>query len=309
MLASEATSENRLQHIIALSSANPAPLHGMLSAFVACLGLPDACKSLLALLDSEAKVRRTILNRILYLARSGEDAIHVDGLAHQLLSHRSAQRNHRVTTDSILSAVFTYCRLETMHTIVEAWKADNLRSSKARWLKVAADHNAFFDADEIVRYWYASGDHVAAKLIAYKAPSDIVTACLDDIARWCSSEDGWIIGRAALRATKVRRSVMNLIKEDHPATYAYICAKKGLNLSHSNAIDLFFRADPLAISGGRGLVLWSIGQLGMWTTLEELHARTPEILARDAQRFMERYAVLPVPFEVDAAPKYSEASS
>jgi hypothetical protein len=78
-----------------------------------------------------------------------------------------------------------------MHTIVEAWKADNLRSSKARWLKVAADHNAFFDADEIVRYWYASGDHVAAKLIAYKAPSDIVTACLVDLESVWKLRDGW----------------------------------------------------------------------------------------------------------------------
>ena len=86
----------------------------------------------------------------------------------------------------------------------------------------------------VLGYWEVSGDPQAAKLIAYAAPPDFVRQALPALVDRCS--EGWIIGRAAIRAVEIAPETLLAIRAKFPATFAYICAMTGRQVSHEEAL-------------------------------------------------------------------------
>jgi hypothetical protein len=242
---------------------------GLLPAFGACLTLDEACRALVLLIEAQPVVRRALLNRVLYLAREGADSARLSELADELLAARAETTRRLPRIDAVISTLFTFFPLYAKHRVMDAWKSDKRRTSKSRWLKVIRQNPELFDAD-ILGYWNRSRHWEAAKILAYAAPVDILREVLAELVEYC--DEGWIIARAFLRSSDVPEELMERVKEKFPATYAYICAKTNRSLTHDCALDLYRRAGPMHLPGGRGLAAWSIGYLGMWDTLEEIQA-------------------------------------
>ena len=112
-----------------------------------------------------------------------------------------------------------------------------------------------------------SGDWRAAKLIAYRAEPALLAEILPEFVGSCG--EGWIISRAALRADAVSEEVWASIRGAFPATYGYLCAKLGRHLDDEEAFALVSEADGGAL-GDRGLAIWAVGQLGLWSVLDRV---------------------------------------
>ena len=84
-----------------------------------------------------------------------------------------------------------------------------------------------------------------------------------------------------MRAGAVDESVWSKIREKHPATYLYLCARMCRDISNSDAIDLVCRCSNAPMNETRGLAIWAVGQMGLSDVLDEIVERATELREKD----------------------------
>ncbi len=68
-----------------------------------------------------------------------------------------------------------------------------------------------------------------------------------------------------------------------PVSYFYISARLGRPVSEEFAIRTFMTSDPDMSVGDRPLILWCLGHLGMWDTLERICKLWPSKRDQEAE--------------------------
>lgn len=77
-----------------------------------------------------------------------------------------------------------------------------------------------------------------------------------------------------LRATSIPDDFWHLLRGTYPASYAYLCAMAGRKLTDEEALALIEDTSPSIADGGRGLVIWSMGQMGLISALDRLDPKS-----------------------------------
>ncbi|WP_157928891.1 hypothetical protein [Pararhizobium haloflavum] len=254
---------------------NPVPYgieRSLLHAYVACLTFEELCEAICSTLEADAPVRLALRGRLLRLLRlsDGELAERISLLADKAQS--LAEGNHVVRTrvDALLSAVYSWLPLPHRHAVLEHWIDRGTRGAASRWLKAMASDEPLFDAKAIFEYWLESRSTRAAKILAYQAEPAFLDRNLAELAAGCA--EGWIISKAALRATSIPDDILHLLRDKHPASYAYLCAMTGRKLTDEEALALISDAPSSILDDERGLVIWSMGQMGLISALDRLGA-------------------------------------
>ena len=278
----------RLGHFIEFSREHGSPIRGIMYALASCLTFAEASDALFSLIEADAITRRPVLVRLLQLADKSVTANQIDILLRRLILLSKKRPSLRVRVNAVLSQLWPHATLKMKRKIIETWKTDTLLDSKKRWLRAAADDKRFFNAKEILRYWRNSGNSRAAQVIAYNASPAFLNGVLAELLENC--DEGWIVGRAAIRAGRFPPGFFYRLKQRLPATYAYVCAKTKTPITHREAVAL---AANERDSDDRSLILWSIGQLGIWTALEEIYKLGPDIAMRDRESLLERHGIKP----------------
>ena len=239
----------------------------LLHAYIACLDAADLCEAAFQTLSGATNIRLAIQSRLLRLGREGTIPLEIDQLGVKLLAVAPSNAKGRVRIDALLSHLYPFLGPATRHASCERWRDRGTRGAAARWLKAVSGDDLLFSAELVVDYWRQSGDWRAAKLIAYRAEPALLTDILAEFVRTCS--EGWIVSRAALRAEFVSEDVWAAIRGAFPATYGYLCAKLSRYLDEEEAFALVSEARGGAL-GDRGLAIWAIGQLGLWSVLDRV---------------------------------------
>jgi hypothetical protein len=247
----------------------------LLHAYTACLTFEELCESAIKTLDSPLDVRRSILNGLLRAGREGGSEEHLDELGARLLGLSPPNPKTRVHIDALLSQLYRLFLPPTRQIVLERWRTRGTIGAAARWLKAISDDGLMFDISQVLAYWRVTRDYRAAKLLAYRGDPPLLANLLPEIIEGC--DEGWIVSRATLNAGAVSEACWEAIRGKFPATYAYLCAKVGRRLGHAEALDLVRQAGTSGATDNSGLVIWAIGQLGMWSTLEQIRAMLPEL--------------------------------
>jgi hypothetical protein len=258
--------------------------NGMVAAFAACFTWDEACHALIHLIDAGHDVRGPVQRRVVRLAEHSPNEEAPRHLVSQLLSISEYQVRLRRRTSAILWSLFAYLPIECQRQVLHYWKANPSADSQSRWLKAVGEFDTFFNSEEICQYWLDTRHYAAAKLIAYKAPPEFVLGVFDDLIDHC--HEGWVISRAALRVPVLSDHHLRRIRRRFPVSYAYLCAKTNRPLSERFVMQTFIKEGMTPLSENRSLLLWSVGQLGMWATLEKICARWPDIEEQDMGRWM-----------------------
>lgn len=254
---------------------NPAPYgieRSLLHAYVACLNFNDLCEAICSTLQADAPVRTALRGRLLRLLRlsDGELAGRLSLLADKAQSLHEGNHVLRTRVDALLSAVYSWLPLPDRHAVLERWIDRGTRGAADRWLKAMASDEPLFDAKAIFGYWLESRNTRAAKILAYQAEPSFLDEILAELASGCA--EGWIISKAALRANSIPDDIWHTLRDKHPASYAYLCAMTGRKLTEEEALALVEDAHSSFLDDGRGLVIWSIGQMGLVSALDRLRA-------------------------------------
>jgi hypothetical protein len=255
--------------------------HNLLHAYTACLTVEELCEAAVRTLSESGEVRGAIRNRLLRLGREGMERSNFNGLTHRLLDLWTANPKMRNQVDALLSHIYSFLDPPTRQAVLQSWRDRKTRSASARWLKAIDKDELLFNIDLVLDYWRASDDCRAAKLLAYRGEPSFIAKILSELLQSCS--EGWIISRAALCASSVSDEDWVRIRASFPATYAYLFAKTGRILNEAEALAIVQEADPSSL-GGRGLAIWAIGQMGLWSVLEQVQAMAPELREQEFAR-------------------------
>jgi len=196
----------------------------LLHAYVACLSVDELVDAVARTLDFPLEVRSALRNRVGRLAR--EEVSNFEALAERLLGLSSDEHRVRRRVHSLLSAIYPYLVPPTRQAILERWCDLGTRDGERRWLKAIGNDDLLFSADAIFDYWRTSGDWNAIRILSARAAPEFLSQVLPDLLRGQGGE-GWLVSRAALRASSVSEEGWAQLRARFPASYAYLCAKTG----------------------------------------------------------------------------------
>jgi hypothetical protein len=239
-----------------------------LHAFVACLTPAETCRGLIESLAKSTALGLALRNRLLRLASEGDALIEIDTLGRALLDTTPNDSRSSARRNAHLSQLFSYFTPPTRKAVLEYWLDLGTKGAMQRWLKAITDDPMFFDINEVIAFWRRSKEPNAAALFAKHASPEALSSLLVDLIE--ASSPGWVVSKSALRASAIPDDAWAAMRQDMPATYAYLCGKLKRKISNSEAIEIIEACDPF---DGRGLAIWAIGQLGMWDVLEEVRRR------------------------------------
>jgi hypothetical protein len=243
-----------------------------LHAFVACLTPAETCRGLVESLAKATPLGLALRNRLLRLAGDGRAIDEIDALGRSLLDIKPFDSRSAARRDAHLSQLFLQFAPPTRKAVLDYWLDLGTKGALHRWLKAVAADPMFFDINEVIVFWQRSKTLEAAILIAGHASPDALSSLLVDLIG--ANTPGWVIGKSALRASAISDEAWAAIRQDLPATFAYLCAKLDRTISNNDAIEIIEACDPF---NDRGLAIWAVGQLGMWEVLEEVRRKGGQI--------------------------------
>lgn len=237
----------------------------LLHAFVGCLSPAEVCRGLIQTLSKATILGLAFRNRLQRTAADGVALEEIDALGNELLSMNSSDSRSNVRREAHLSQLFPLLAPPTRKATLERWVTLDTKGARKRWLKAVASDPMFFSLDEILAYWRRTADPTAARIIAKHATPDSLSHLLPEMIN--ADAPGWVVGKAALRATTVAIETWESMRQEFPATYIYLCAKLKRDITDDEAIEIVEACDPFE---DRGLAIWAIGQLGKWNVLAKL---------------------------------------
>ncbi len=247
----------------------------LLHAFMACLSTAELCSAAEMLLDSNTKVYSAIRTRLRRIARKDENMIQLDDLATRLLTTWASSPSHRRRIDSMLSLLYEHFSAPTRKDVLDFWLGRGSSDARARWLKAFSRDETLLDYNLIYEYWSETQDWRAAKVIAYEGDVALVLRMLKQIGR--ADDKGWIISRAIIRLEGRCEFDWSSFKLNHPGSYAYVCSQIGRHIAEEEAYEIVQRC-KLGFDGDLGLALWSFGQMGFWSVLEQVSELSSEMV-------------------------------
>lgn len=246
----------------------------LLHAYTACLSPSELAIVARRLPVLDAEVRGAVRRRLLRLHAEGVGMPQLDQLGAHLLELRPSDAKERVRIDAELSQLYLLFSPPIRQAVLERWRDRGGRGANARWLKALASDPLLFSAAAVLDAWRTTHDWRAAKVLAYQAEPELLGGVLPELVLYC--DEGWIISRAALRASSIAADTWELIRARFPATYLYLAAKTGRDVTEQEALSLV-RAARTGGSDDEGLAIWSVGQLGMWQVLERIEAEAASL--------------------------------
>jgi hypothetical protein len=255
----------------------------LLHGYIACLSFEELCLTVFSTITEASDLRLALRGRLLRLLREGSlgdlDHAQLVDLVDRSRTLAGADVKTRSVVDALLSALFVYLPLPEQQSILDAWIDRGTRGAAARWLKATKEMPQLFDETVALAYWRSSGDARAAKNLAYQASEPFLRNIIGELLDRC--EEGWIVSKAVMRAGAVHETVWSKIREKHPATYLYLCARMCRDISNSDALDLVCACSNGPMSETRGLAIWAVGQMGLIDVLDEIVERATELREKD----------------------------
>lgn len=255
----------------------------LLHAYIACLTADELRAATLLTLEADQVLARAFRTRLVRLGRDGGNTGELDKLSKDLITHPPSGRRAGPRMESLLSAIYPYLSASARKVLLDRWIDRGNRSSANRWLKAMAGDDLLRDVDLIWGEWLVTHDPLAAKLFIQHASETRIAGALPELV--AHAGEGWLISKAALKAPSLSEESWQAIRQNFPATYAYLCAKSDRPLLGCEAIAIVEESigGPF---GDRGLAVWSIGQMRMIEVLDQLSERYDDLLKQEMEMFM-----------------------
>lgn len=264
----------------------------MLHAYVACLPLEDLCVAIAITLTDSVTLRLTLRHRLLRLLRENSNLGHNEAVVMLVRAIRTEDKNTKVrqAIDALYSALFEHLPIPIQQEILENWIDRGTRGAMARWFKATESLVEHFEEAVAISYWRSTQDWRAAKSIAYHARPTTLAEFLPELVE--QYVEGWILSKAVLRSSYVDEATWRVIRDLHPATYLYLCAKLNRRIENDEAISLVKTSAGPLFGDMRGLAIWAIGQMKMVAALDQIGEILPELSKRDFDAYLGESSIL-----------------
>lgn len=243
----------------------------LVSALVRCLEPGGASDLLLRTVEVHTTIRSAAIRKICSDIVSGKlepNAI-IAALAARIKDCEPRRR-----------ASVAYCLLEIARVCDSALKTQVQELlGTSRYVGLRRRSYKLYDEESeesralLERSWRQYQDHEAAWLIAKTFPASFLVAEKNELLK--SLNEGWELSRLYLRIADVVPECLDELLALDPISYMYVAAKRGMPPPVEivgRVIDLSWRDERF------GLLLWSIGELGLWDVLMDVALRLVSIV-------------------------------
>ena len=236
--------------------------HGLVYALVRCLSPDDAATLLLRLVEvPTTSVRTAAIRKVCSDIISGKLADPTTVITTLMTRITECEPRRRESV--------AYCLLE----IARVCEATLQRKAQAllgasRYVGLRRRSYKLYVADSgesqvlLEQAWRQHRDHEAAWLIVKTFPIPFLLAEKNVLLN--SLTEGWQLSRLYLRLAEAVPETLGELLALDPISYIYVAAKRGIPLP----IEVVDQVLDLSLGDERlGLLLWSIGELGLWDVL------------------------------------------
>lgn len=276
----------RVDHILELASNETIPeTFGLVAAYCHCLTPQQACALLLQSLQSQSLLRDPVLRKVCNDIDHSYSRFHEKAL--QSLLRKFSQ------TDSRGRQSIGYC-LTSLSQHVPATGRRNIQSIFLRSKYVGVRKRAYkslsveTDVPQklVENAWQQFRDPECAWLIVKTFPVDYLVQNRESLAVVLS--EGWQLARLYLRIGEMNQHLLQELKAVDEISYCYVIAKLGLRLPAHEAkkfVDNSFTDERF------GLLVWSLGRLGLWEALRYVQAQLPAIQEQKLASLRQKYGI------------------
>lgn len=242
-------------------------------AKVSALNAQHFCELAFTSVSAPIHFRNAVRARLNREDREESASEQYDELAEKLIQLDKGKNPYRRQTNSLLSVLYSLLSPPCRHLVLNHWEEAGTKDCANRWLKAIEDDPLLLSEDRLFAHWERFRSVRAAYAVAKHSLPNTLTQYLSELIS--KVDEGWIVSKAALRASAISDRDAQQIKEKFPSTYLYLAAKLGWLLTPDEAFETALNSckqEPSNI----GLSIWSIGQLRMWNTLEKIETAADE---------------------------------
>ncbi len=266
------------------------------TGYIASLSAEELLSILTKTVEAPASVRKRIRRRMRRVVGDAAPEKLPDLIADVYAASEAAAKKDprlRSSVDALHSSIFEFMPPPLKQEVLSCWQGRGTRGAGRRWLKAIRAFPEYYETESVLAYWRATGDPEAAKSLAYCAPKESIGSILDELIFNCS--EGWIISKAVLRGESISNERWSCLRETHPASYLYLCAKKNVAVAPEEAFNCIAVCTGSFRGNDRSLAIWACGQIGLIEVLDQVRA--------SAQAFFDQdYAEIGVRIELDQCP-------
>lgn len=253
-----------------------------ISAFVGCLSSTRACKALDVAAGLNETLRGALLRRIRHDCEAdGFRSCHRELVERLLIQYPTLPADRRrgcgFCIESLLEVAPSRHKTRMLKFFLGSSHVDMRRRGykalRATWRKKFTP---------IVRdVWSTYADPECALLIVERFPVEFLVAQLSSLEQ--ALPRYWGLAKLYIRVGAVHPSVCRRLAAIDEITYTYVLAKLGRRIVAKDAIALVERNK---LDDRIGLLIWSLGQMGLWAALTELVGRARQFEETRAEHIL-----------------------
>ncbi|MDY0339921.1 MAG: hypothetical protein RBS17_01745 [Coriobacteriia bacterium] len=237
------------------------------NALIMCLPPEEACGMFDLTFEQAYQERRAIVRKLQRdMANDVKDCheLLVDTLVSELQALPARRRASAAgTLLSLAGAMDSPQEQRALETVCAAPQA-TVRRRAYTYLRHTDENVPLLEC--VARAFDTYADPEAAKLLAYRAPQELLLSRFDALVDALAGEK-FALSRLFMRVCASDSALLERLQAINPVSHAYVCAKLGIQLSDSHMVELY---RTTMFSDESGLVAWCCGQMGLWSALEKI---------------------------------------
>ncbi|RTQ33331.1 hypothetical protein EJP69_17560 [Variovorax gossypii] len=257
---------------------------GLLRAVARCLAPEDAATLLRDEATRTSSLRDALLRKVVEDAEAGVRREHHTLVRQLLRAVESADgRTSQILAYSLSSLCPTLPR-KKRRLVQEAFVRSRFVGIRRRGYRLIGKDKVP-DLSIIVAAWREWGDPECAWLLVKLLPAADLASMKSELLP--SLDQGWMLSRLFLRLAELDADFPDELERLDSVSYCYVLAKLGRTIPNEKAMSI---VEQSAGDERFGLLVWSIGKMGLWEVLVAIQQRLPELEERRFAALMQHDA-------------------
>lgn len=234
----------------------------LIGALAHCLSPSEVCDLLLVYDLGAGALRRALIRKLsIDITDAGYQACHRKFTDRLIELYYNVESRYRQSIAYVLSQLAENAPNDETHKIVEFFLSSKHLSSRRRAYKEVNRRWKDEYAPMLLNAWKQNQDTACAVVMCRHLTPAVLLENFDALAERL---DGGKLSYLYQRCAPWRPELFDDLKKQQPSAYAYVCFKLGLKIADAEARKLIKSAPR---DNTFGLLLWSLGKLGMWNVL------------------------------------------
>lgn len=257
----------------------------LVSAYCSCLTAEEASELLLVSAENRLDIRDHILRKVCADIDVAFMKCHEDLLDELVARFSSADSRRRQSLGYCLSTLAIHVTPPERRRIQTTFLHSKYIGIRRRAYKsIVPGSDITFE--EVQAAWQSYSDPECAWLIVKTFPIDFLLTHRAELEAVLA--EGWQYSRLYMRIAETNPSVLEDLKSKDEISYCYVLAKLKKPLQVDEAIQIANRSSN---DDRFGLLIWSLGQLGLWAVLQHIETELPAIQKQQIGAFKKKHGI------------------